>query len=69
MSQIPKWVGGAQQFITVKDAANFMGCSIDLIYDAIAEKTLPAKEMIKKRKRPTWRIPKNQFLKWAGYTE
>ena len=67
----PRWISGPQQFITVKDAAIFLGCSIDLIYDYIKEKPpegIPVK-IIKRQKRIVYRIPKNKFLKWADFSK
>ncbi len=64
----PKWLNGQQQFITVKEAANFMGCSIDLIYDAIRRGPphgIPTKQNFARKFKGWHRIPKKEFLEWA----
>jgi hypothetical protein len=64
-----KWLDGPQEFISVKEAATFLSCSIELIYDAIHTPPptgLPHKMIITENsKRITYRIPKKEFLIWA----
>ena len=62
----PKWVNGPQQFITAKDAAVFLGVSVDLIYDWIHDRTsgFPVKKF-NATKQKTYRIPKQKFLIWV----
>lgn len=75
---LPKWIKGDQQFITPKDAANFIGCSVDSIYHYLEKGPPEGLKSIKIRARPyrndekltrksRYRIPKIHFLKWAGF--
>jgi hypothetical protein len=64
----PKWLDGPQQFITVKEAARYMGCSIDLIYDALHRgppEGIPGKQNFARQFKSWYRIPKKEFLEWA----
>jgi predicted DNA-binding transcriptional regulator AlpA len=73
--QKPKWVTGPQQFITIKDAANFLGCSPDTIYryidmgppKGIPAKKIPFPKLNSSGRHTTYLIPKIPFLNWAGF--
>jgi len=70
---LPRWIDSPQQFITAKDAANFVGCSVDTIYRIIQRGELgpkgATKKLVENRYRPSYRIKKTAFLKWANFSE
>jgi Helix-turn-helix domain len=68
----PPWISSPQQFISVKDAANFIGCHVDRIYDYIGAKIIPVKIIktpYKGKRGRAYLIPKKKFLEWAGFSE
>lgn len=71
--RLPKWLEGPQEFISVKEAATFLGCSVYLLYDAIHTRPpagLPHKTITTENsKRITYRIPKREFLEWAKFKQ
>jgi hypothetical protein len=69
-SELPSWIAGPREFITPKEAAHFLCCSVDAIYDSLKAGPptgIPGRKLYG-TKRAMYRIPKHAFLKWAGFT-
>lgn len=58
-------------YFSVKDAANYLGVGIGVIYQIIKDPDGPPHLRIKTRKKakPLIRIPKKQFLAWVAQNE
>ena len=70
MASEPAWVNEERQFISVKEAATYLGCSIWFIHGLIYKhRDFPFKRIMVRsgheRTRSMYRIPKDAFLKWA----
>ena len=63
----PKWIDGSQEYITPKDAAQFLNCSLDAVYDSIKGGNIPGLKL--NGQNSSYRIPTHSFLKWAKFSK
>ena len=58
-------------YFSIKDAANYLGVTVNVIYQLLKDDSGPPhlKIATNKKKRPIIRIPKKEFFAWAKQNE
>ncbi len=52
------------EYLRASDIAKRLACAVEMVHDAIHSGALPAMNISRGAKRPTWRIRESDFEQW-----